>query len=81
MQLIIMILKVQDVGIRFYKTLEDHIEIIAKAPFFQVRYKDYHALPIRKFPFILLYFINEETKTVFIMSVFNTFLNPRKYPK
>ena len=73
--------KSEGLGIRFYKTLEDHIQIIVKAPFFQVRYKDYHALPIRKFPFIILYFINEETETVFIISVFNTFLNPTKYPK
>lgn len=73
--------KSEGLGIRFYKTLEEHIELIAKAPFFQVRYKDYHALPIQKFPFIILYFINEETKTVFVMSVFNTFLNPIKYPK
>lgn len=73
--------KNQGLGVRFYETLEEHFAIISKTPFFQLRYKDYHALPIKKFPFILLYFIDESLKTVYIMSVFNTFLNPVKYPK
>ncbi|MEC4005706.1 type II toxin-antitoxin system RelE/ParE family toxin [Flavobacterium sp. SUN052] len=73
--------KKEGLGLRFYETLEEHIAIISKTPFFQLRYKDYHALPIKKFPFIILYYIDENLKIVYIMSVFNTFLNPIKYPK
>lgn len=68
-------------GEYFYNALEEHIEILSKSPLFQIRYKDYHGLPIKKFPFIIFYFTDEEKKIVYIISVFNTFLNPNKYPK
>lgn len=68
-------------GEYFYETLERHIVVIIKSPFFQIKYKDYHGFPIKKFPFIIFYFIDEEEKTVYIVSVFNTFLDPSKYPK
>lgn len=45
--------KSEGLGIRFYNTLESHIRILAKTPFFQLRYKEYHAFPVRKFPFII----------------------------
>lgn len=68
-------------GEYFYKILDQHIETISKNPFFQIRYKDYHAFPIKKFPFLILYYIDDEKKTINIMSIFNTALNPTKYPK
>jgi hypothetical protein len=71
-----------DLETKFLETIEDHILIIAKNPFFfKIRYKDYHAFPIKKFPFILFFFIDEKLQTVYIMSMFNTFLNPSKFPK
>lgn len=72
--------KSEGLGTKFYETLEEHIAIISKSPFLQLRYKDYQALPIKKFPFILLYFIDDTSKIVYIMSVFTTFLIPIKYP-
>ena len=68
-------------GEYFYKTLEEHIDVLRKNPLFQVRYKDYHGYPIKKFPFIIFYFVDEEMKIVYVISIFNTFLNPNKYPK
>jgi hypothetical protein len=68
-------------GEYFYTTLEEHIDVLKINPLFQVRYKDYHGLPIKKFPFIIFYFVDEEKKIVYIISIFNTFLNPNKYPK
>ncbi|WP_282787953.1 type II toxin-antitoxin system RelE/ParE family toxin [Flavobacterium croceum] len=68
-------------GVHFYNTLEEHIEVLKTNPLFQIRYKDYHGYPIKKFPFIIFYFVDEEIKTVYIISIFNTFLNPNKYPK
>ena len=68
-------------GEYFYQSVEEHIETLTKNPFFQIRYKDYHGFPIRKFPFIILYYIDEKFKTIYIMSVFNPYLNPIKYPK
>lgn len=73
--------KQNGLGNYFYQVVDEHIETLAKNPFFQIRYKDYHCFPIRKFPFILLNYIYEKLKTIYIMSVFNTYLNPVKYPK
>jgi hypothetical protein len=36
--------------------------------------------PLKKFPFLLLYEIDDVEETVYIYSVFNTHLNPKKYP-
>jgi plasmid stabilization system protein ParE len=68
-------------GAYFFQTLEEHIEVLNKNPSFQIRYRDYHGLPIQKFPFIIFYFTDEEKKIVYIVAVFNTSLNPNKYPK
>ncbi|SCY21893.1 ParE toxin of type II toxin-antitoxin system, parDE [Flavobacterium anhuiense] len=68
-------------GEYFYQTVDENIERLTKNPFFQIRYKDYHGLPIKTFPFIIFYFIDEDLKTIYILSVFNTSLNPSKYPK
>ncbi len=68
-------------GEYFYQVVDEHIETLTKSPFFQIRYKDYHGLPIRKFPFILFYYLDEKLKTIYVVSIFNTNLNPVKYPK
>jgi hypothetical protein len=73
--------KQNGLGEYFYQVVEEHIENLTKNPFFQIRYKDYHGFPIRKFPFIILYYIDEKLETIYIMSIFNTHLNPVKYPK
>ncbi|MHC0445553.1 type II toxin-antitoxin system RelE/ParE family toxin [Flavobacterium sp. 3-218] len=73
--------KQKDLGDHFFQVVNEHIELLTKNPYFQIRYKDYHGLPIKKFPFIIFYFIDEELKTVNILSVFNTSMSPSKYPK
>lgn len=73
--------KQENLGEHFYQVINEHIEILTQNPFFQVRYKDYHGLPVKNFPFIIFYFIDEKLKIVNIISVFNTSMNPSKYPK
>jgi hypothetical protein len=68
-------------GEYFYKVVNEHIETLIKSPFFQIRYKDYHGFPIHKFPFIIFYYSDENLKTIFIISIFNTALNPINYPQ
>ena len=57
--------KQNGLGTYFYQVVEEHMETLSKSPFFQIRYKDYHAFPIRKFPFIILYYIDENLKKSF----------------
>ena len=73
--------KREDLGAYFFQIVEEYIESIAKNPFFQIRYKDYHGLPVKIFPYIILYFIDEKEKKIYVLSVFNTSQNTTKYPK
>jgi toxin ParE1/3/4 len=68
-------------GEKSNNALNEHIASIAKNPFYQIRFKDYRALPIRKFPYVIIFYINENTDTVYISAIFNTKQNPKKLPK
>jgi len=72
--------KLFGLGKKFERALDEHIRLISKNPFFQVRYKDYRALPIKNFPFKIIYLINENKRIVYIMAVFHTSQNPYKQP-
>ncbi|UUF12145.1 MULTISPECIES: type II toxin-antitoxin system RelE/ParE family toxin [Flavobacterium] len=72
--------KQNGLGEYFYQVIDEHLDTLSENPFFEIRYKDYRGLPTKKFPFIIFYFIDENVKTVYVMSVFNTSLNPSKYP-
>ena len=65
-------------GNKFYQVIQKHIEILKVNPYFQKNYKDYRAIPIRKFPFKLVFYILDDK--IHIISVFNTYLNPDKLP-
>jgi toxin ParE1/3/4 len=49
-------------------------------PYYQYRTKNYRALPLSKFPYILFFTIDESSKMVTILALFNTNQNPTKYP-
>lgn len=49
-------------GEYFYQTVDENIETLTKNPFFQIRYKDYHGLPIKKFPFIIFFLLMKNRK-------------------
>ena len=67
-------------GERFKATVDHYIQTIEKNPFYQIRYKDYRALPTGKFPYLIVYHIDEYEKTVYIMAVFHSSQNPDKLP-
>ncbi len=70
-----------DLGKKFNKELDKYIDSLSENPFYQLRYKDYRALPLKKFPYLILFFIDEKTNTVFITAIFNTHQDPEKYPQ
>ncbi|WP_410493643.1 type II toxin-antitoxin system RelE/ParE family toxin [Chryseobacterium sp. 18068] len=51
---------------------------LKQTPFFQKIHNDFHRLPLRVFPFIIIYKIEKETIKIF--RVFHTSQNPEKYP-
>ena len=56
------------------------IDELSLNPFFQFRAKEYRAVPMNKFPYLIFFDIYEEEKIVKIIAVFNTYQNPEKYP-
>ncbi len=68
-------------GKKFYTALDKHIVTIANNPFYQLRYKDYRALPVKKFPYLIVFYIHEHSNTVFISAVFHTKQNTSKLPE
>lgn len=68
-------------GKRFEKTIDKHFTTLGKNPFFQLRYDNVHCMPVKKFPFMIHYTIDEENKKIKINAVLHTSLNPNKHWK
>jgi plasmid stabilization system protein ParE len=63
----------------FDKEIEVVYQILEKNPFFKIRYKNVRGLPLKNFPYIIFYTLDELDKNVEIRSVFNTNQHPKKY--
>ncbi len=75
-------LKVSEtVAENFLSELENAIKVIAINPFFQVYYKENRGLPMRKFPYIIIFKVDKPEQTVFVKAIFHTSQNPEKYPE
>ncbi len=66
---------------KFNKQLQEAYKALSINPFYEVRYKDYRFLPLKTFPFNIIFTLNELDNTVKIYSVFHSSLNPSKHPK
>ncbi len=67
--------------VSFNNQLEEVYSALEKNPFFQIRYKNLRAIPFKSYPFLIFFTVDEDQKIVFIYSVFNTYLDTKKYPK
>jgi toxin ParE1/3/4 len=68
-------------GEKFWLSAQKHIDSITKNPFFQIRYGEIRCLPLKKFPFMIYFLLDEEENTIYILSIFHTSQNPGKWPK
>ncbi len=66
-------------GDKLKNELDTYLEILGKTPHFRKRYDKVHCLPLKKFPFIIHYTINEAKKIVIVRAVFHTSLNPERW--
>lgn len=65
-------------GDRFRAHVLETIQVILKNPqLFNITHKDFHEAVVDVFPFIVVYYVNERTKTVHISAIFHTSRNPR----
>jgi len=68
-------------GKRFFNAVQQEYKTLRINPGFQVRYDEVKCLPVKKFPYMIHYYVNEKSKTVVIMGVINTYLNPAQWEK
>jgi hypothetical protein len=60
----------------FLDDLYHSIDSLKINPFFQMRYNNIRCLPLKKFPFMLHFTINEPETTVSVWGLVSTYLNP-----
>lgn len=64
----------------FTETLVKHYRNLQEAPYFRILYGNVRHLPMRKFPYTILFRIIEKNAEIEILSVFCTHQNPDNYP-
>ena len=65
----------------FYDDLQEAYTVLETNPYYQIRTKNYRALPLKKFPYLVFFEINEEKQVVKVLALFHTSQNPTKWPK
>jgi len=65
-------------GKKFLSEYSATLKLLQKTPNFQIRYKDFHCLPMKTFKYMLHFRIDEENKIIHIYAVLSTYLNPDK---
>lgn len=68
-------------GLRFEVSLNQQLLILKKNPFFHKRYDDIRCLPLKKFPYMVHFTIDEKKHLVIIRAVFHTSLDPQNWKK
>lgn len=68
-------------GKRFEQELGRHILLLEENPFYQVRYDNVRCLPVKVFPHMLHFTIDNKQKQVTIWAVFHTAMDPQKWVK
>jgi toxin ParE1/3/4 len=73
----------QQVGLgkEFYIELFEYIDAIIVNPFYKIYSGNIRVLPLKKFQFVIFYWIDELEKRAYIEAVFHTSQNIDKYPK
>nr|WP_314495788.1 type II toxin-antitoxin system RelE/ParE family toxin [uncultured Chryseobacterium sp.] len=64
----------------FLKDYELTLQKIVENPLFQIYYKDFRELLLKKYPYIIFYQIDHDKKLILIKAVFNAKQDTRKRP-
>lgn len=68
-------------GKKFLYELRTHLNLLKNNPFFQIRYDKVHCLPLKKFPFMVHFTIDDTNGIVVVRAVFSTSRNPEVWEK
>ena len=66
----------EGLGKRFHKAIKASFKTIQKAPFFQIRYANVRCLPLKKFPVMIHYTVDEQKNEIVVRAVLHTSQNP-----
>lgn len=65
----------------FIEDYRKSFKTIVINPYFKIYFNNFRGLPLKKFPYILFYTIDENLKIITLKALFHTSQNPTKYPK
>lgn len=63
-----------------FEDLQSAYDSLEINPYYQIRIKNFRALPLNKFPYLLFFEIIEERKVVRISALFHTAQDSEKWP-
>jgi len=66
-------------GEQFEDTLNEYLRKLEQNPFFQIRYDNVHCLPLKKYPYMIHFTVDEQEQLINVRAVFNTFRNPNMW--
>ena len=74
--------QLKGLGLRYKTQAKKQINSLKKDPYlFSIKYNEIRCRKIEKFPFLIHYLINKNTKTVTVFAVFHTSRNPEIWNK
>jgi toxin ParE1/3/4 len=71
--------QVLGLGEKFEAYLSKYIKSLTKNPLYQTRYDSIRCLPLKKYPFMIHFTVDEKLNAVYIHAVINTHKNPKEY--
>lgn len=69
--------KQKGLGIKFNKSVFVAFESLKLNPFYQIRYGTFRCLPLKRFPYMIHFEVDEGKKVVSVYAVINAYLNPQ----
>lgn len=66
-------------GRTFLNKFKEYQSILETNPHFFKRYKNVHTLPMKQFPFMIYFNIDVKNRSVLILAVLHTSINPRNW--
>ena len=63
---------------KFYLQIQETYSTLAKNPYYQIRYKMIRCIPIKGFPYMFHFSLNEKSNCVQIHPLIHTSMNPEK---
>ncbi len=66
-------------GRKFENQLNKHVLTLEENPFFNIRYDVVYCLPLKKFPYMVHFTLDEKNKRVTVRAVFHTSIDPEKW--